>query len=92
MKIRSQVIAKLNQALDPVRLEVVDESQHHAGHAGASPEGETHFRVEVVSESFRGLSRVARERLVHRALAEELGSRIHALSLKVLTPEEDRRN
>ena len=89
MQIRAQLIAKLTRALDPVRLDVVDESARHAGHAGARPEGETHFRVEVVSRAFEGLSRLARERLVHQALAEELKGRIHALSVTARTPEED---
>ena len=89
MTVREQLIAKLNQAFDPARLEVVDESARHAGHAGARPEGETHFRVEVVSAAFQGLSRVARQRLIHQALAEELEGPIHALSLSALTPEED---
>src|SRR5512144_1936186 len=60
----------------------------HAGHAGARPEGETHFRIEIVSASFQGLSRVERQRLVHRLLAAELAGRVHALSLATQTPEE----
>jgi BolA family transcriptional regulator, general stress-responsive regulator len=89
MSVREQLIAKLTRTFDPVRLDVVDESARHAGHAGARPEGETHFRVEVVSGAFEGLSRVARQRLIHEALAEELKTRVHALSLAALTPEED---
>jgi len=89
MSVREQLIAKLTRTFDPVRLDVVDESARHAGHAGARPEGETHFRVEVVSGAFEGLSRVARQRLIHEALAEELKTRVHALSLAALTPDED---
>jgi BolA protein len=89
MRIRSILIAKLRENLSPVRLEVTDESARHAGHSGARPEGETHFHVAVVSESFRGLSRVARQRLVYETLAEELRNHVHALSLVTLTPEED---
>ena len=91
MQIRSTLIAKLTGALSPTRLEVVDESARHAGHAGARPEGETHFRVTVVSGSFRGLSRVARQRLVYGVLADELTGHVHALALTTLTPEEDTR-
>jgi BolA family transcriptional regulator, general stress-responsive regulator len=80
---------KLTDALAPTRLAIVDESHRHAGHAGARPEGETHFRVEVVSAAFAGRSRVARQRLVYAALAEELRTRVHALALTTLTPEED---
>ena len=91
MSVRDQLIAKLTRAFDPIRLDVVDESARHAGHAGSRPEGETHFRVEVVSGAFNGLSRVARQRLVHQALAEELKTRVHALSITALTAEEDAR-
>ena len=79
---------KLTEALAPTRLAIIDESHRHAGHAGARPEGETHFRVEIVSASFAGLSRVERQRLVHRLLAAELAGPVHALSLATLTPEE----
>jgi BolA protein len=89
MRIRHVLIEKLNDALAPTRLDVVDESARHAGHAGAKPEGETHFRVTVVSGSFRGLNRVARQRLVYGILADELAGHVHALSLSALTPEED---
>jgi BolA protein len=79
---------KLTQAFQPLRLDIVDESHKHKGHAGARPEGETHFRVEIVSASFAAQSRVARQRLVYAALAEELKGRVHALSLATLTPDE----
>lgn len=83
---------KLQEALTPATLKVVDESHRHAGHlqhdGGAGQEGETHFRVLVVSSAFMGQSRVARQRMVYNLLAEELSSRVHALSLTTLTPEE----
>jgi BolA protein len=81
---------KLNAAFAPQRLQIVDESHQHAGHAGARPEGETHFNVEIVSAAFAGRSRVERQRLVYGTLAEELRERVHALALKTLTPDEDR--
>jgi BolA family transcriptional regulator, general stress-responsive regulator len=81
--------SKLRDALRPVRLAVVDESHRHAGHAGARPEGETHFRVEIVSADFAGLGRVARQRRVYEILAEELRTQVHALALATLTPEEE---
>ena len=80
---------KLTERLAPLRLEIVDESHRHAGHAGARPEGETHFAVTIVSAAFAGLSRVGRQRLVYDILAEQLADRVHALSLKTLAPEED---
>jgi BolA protein len=86
---RAQRIARLLEAgFAPTRLEVRDDSARHAGHAGARPEGETHFSVLLVSPAFAGLSRVARHRLVTAALAPEFGSGLHALSLTLRTPEE----
>jgi BolA protein len=83
---------KLTAAFAPSLLEVTDESGRHAGHAGAVREdggrGETHFHVRIVSASFEGVSRVERQRRVHAALAAELAGGIHALSLKLQTPEE----
>jgi BolA protein len=81
--------AKLSQGLEPVRLDIVDESHRHAGHAGARPEGESHFQVAIVAAAFAGKSRVARQRLVYGLLADELRTDIHALSLTTLTPEEE---
>lgn len=79
---------KLNLALAPSHLRVVDESRLHAGHAGAGAGGETHFRVELVSARFEGLSRLQRQREVHRVLSAELAGPVHALSLRLLTPDE----
>ncbi len=72
-------------------LAIVDESHRHAGHAGARPEGETHFAVTITSAAFAGLGRVARQRLVYDALKQELAASVHALSLTTLAPDEDRR-
>ncbi len=89
MSVQASIRRKLGCALGPLRLDIVDESAQHAGHAGARPGGETHFRVEIVSPRFAGLSRIARQRLVHAILAEDLKTNIHALALKTLAPEED---
>ena len=89
MSVADRIKDKLTAALSPTRIEVIDESHLHAGHAGARPEGETHFRVEIVAAAFAGQNRVARQRLVNEALAEELADRVHALSMKTLTPDED---
>ena len=75
-------------ALQPVALDVVNESHLHAGHRGSPGTGDSHFRVKVVSEHFTGLSRVARHRLVNRSLAHLIGKPIHALALQALTPAE----
>lgn len=90
MAVAEAIRRKLTEDLAPTRLDIVDESHRHAGHAGARPEGETHFSVTIVSAAFAGHSRVARQRLVYRTLAEELATHVHALSLTTLTPEEDR--
>mgnify|MGYP002403736786 CR=1 FL=1 len=90
MEIAGRIHAKLTEALAPARLEVVDDSHRHRGHAGHDPRGESHFTVTVVSEAFRGKSRVERHRTVNALLAEELRDRVHALALRTLTPEEDR--
>lgn len=89
MTIRNRIETKLREALTPTRLEVVDDSARHVGHAGANPEGESHFRVQVVSAAFAGKSRVDRQRMVYQVLAEELRERVHALALSALTPDED---
>jgi len=81
---------KLTERFAPTRLVIVDESHRHAGHAGARPEGETHFAVTIVAADFAGLNRVARQRLVYETLADELATQIHALSLTTLAADEDR--
>jgi stress-induced morphogen len=88
-----RIKAILEATLAPVALSVVDESGRHAGHAG-NPDGAggTHYRVHAVSARFSGLGRVARQRLVHQALAAEFASGLHALSLRLETPEEARRD
>ena len=78
----------LQAGFAPERLEIVDDSSRHAGHAGAHPGGESHFTVTIVSPAFEGLSRVERQRRVYAALSEELAGPVHALSVKALTPGE----
>ncbi len=90
MRVHDRIERKIAEALSPARLEIVDQSHLHAGHAGARPEGETHFRVEIVSGAFEGKSRLARQRMVYAVLAEELAGPVHALELSTLTQSEDR--
>lgn len=78
----------LEAAFAPARVTVDDDSHRHAGHAGARPEGETHYTVAVISAVFAGQSRVARSRAVHAALAAEFAGGMHALALRLATPEE----
>ncbi len=91
MAVAERMRRKLTDALTPTRLELIDDSHRHVGHAGARPEGETHFTLEIVSKAFTGLSHVQRQRLVYQVLADELAGRVHALSLKTLTPAEAER-
>jgi BolA protein len=82
----------LTQAFSPAVLLIQDDSARHAGHSGAQPGGQTHYSVLLVSEAFLGVSRVARERAVHAAVAGEFGPAeaggMHALALTLRTPEE----
>jgi BolA protein len=79
---------KLTDAFAPARLTVDDDSARHAGHAGAGQGGESHFNVVIESAAFEGVSRVQRQRMVYRAVAEELAGPVHALSVKALAPGE----
>jgi len=80
-RMRRQLIA----CFAPVELAVEDESHQHAGHAGAAG-GASHFRIRIVAEAFRGVSPVARHRLVYAALGDMLKSEIHALAIEALPP------
>lgn len=82
----------LETQFTPSALELRDESARHAGHAGASPAGETHFHLVMRAEAFAGLSRVARQRAVLDLLREEFDTGLHALSLDLKTPEESSRS
>ena len=88
MTMQDTIRDKLTQAFLPVRLTIEDDSHRHAGHAGARPGGETHFRVEIVATAFAGRSRVERQRMVYAALADELAGSVHALQLRTLAPGE----
>jgi BolA protein len=91
MSVADTIRRKLSDRFAPTRLEVEDESHRHIGHEGARPGGETHFTVTIVSAAFIGHGRVARQRLVYETLADELATRVHALSLTTLAPDEDMR-
>lgn len=79
---------KLTRSLNPDTLEIIDESDRHHGHAGAREGGESHFQVVIRSAAFAGLSRLDRQRLIYRTLAEELAGPVHALTVKALAPGE----
>ena len=92
MAVVDKIIKKLEESFAPERLDVLDESHRHKGHAGARPGGETHFCVKITSAEFDGLTRIERHRLINDCLAEELAGPIHALKLTARTPFEDKDN
>ncbi len=83
MAVSEEIRARLTQAFAPTRLEVIDESDHHKGHAGHDGRGESHFRVAISAPAFAPMSRIERHRAVHRALGVDLTGRIHALALEI---------
>ena len=77
---------KLNAAFSPTNLKIVDDSDKHKGHVGAREGGESHFTVVIESQAFAGVSRVERQRMVHKVLAEDLAGPVHALSVQASSP------
>ena len=88
MAVKDVITEKLKAAFAPQQLDVVDESHRHEGHAGHRPGGETHYRVTIVADAFRGKSRIARHRMVNEALAAELKGGVHALAIHASAPGE----
>ena len=87
MSVADEIRRRL-EALSPGRLELVDESAKHAGHAGAAPGGNTHWKLTIVSDAFTGTNTVARHRMIYQALGELMQSPIHALSITARAPDE----
>jgi BolA family transcriptional regulator, general stress-responsive regulator len=88
MSVQETISGKLADAFAPVSLRVVDESHQHAGHAGHRPGGETHFRIYIVADAFRGKSRLERHRMINAALEGELRAGVHALAIHAAAPGE----
>jgi BolA family transcriptional regulator, general stress-responsive regulator len=88
MGMQDIITTKLIAAFAPESLHVEDESHLHEGHAGHRPGGETHFRLYIVAQAFRGKSRLERHRMINAALANELKGRVHALAIHAAAPEE----
>ncbi|WP_114284255.1 BolA family protein [Candidatus Halocynthiibacter alkanivorans] len=83
MSVAEEIKSRLETTFTPRELEVVDDSASHAGHAGNTMSGESHFNVRIVADAFAPMSRLARHRAVHTALGKELVGRIHALALDI---------
>lgn len=89
MSITPSIKEKLEANLEPLALEIKNESDKHVGHAGHDGSGESHFHIEIVSSHFEGKNRIERQRMVYDILKSELNGQIHALSLKCLAPGEN---
>ena len=86
--VATEITRRLTEALAPSHLNVIDDSDHHRGHAGHDARGESHFTVEIVADTFAGQNRVARQRAVNAALGDLMKERVHALSIKARAPGE----
>jgi BolA protein len=86
--VATEMQSRLNSALSPTRLELIDDSEQHRGHGGYNPAGESHFTLEIESEAFAGKSRVERQRMIYRALGDLMRERVHALQIKARAPGE----
>ena len=86
--VATEMLARLNWALSPTRIELSDDSEQHRGHGGYNPAGESHFSLQIESAAFAGKSRVERQRLVYTALGDLMKERVHALSIKANAPGE----
>lgn len=86
--VAQEIARRLTEAFVPSHLAVIDDSEKHRGHAGHDARGESHFTVEIVSDSFAGQSRVARQRAINHALTDLLAERVHALAIKARAPGE----
>ena len=87
--VATEITRRLQAALLPTRLELVDDSEKHRGHGGYNSAGESHFSLTIESPAFAGMSRVQRQRAVFAALGELMDERVHALSIRAIAPGED---
>ena len=88
MRTADLITKKLTEAFEPQSLKVVDESHQHEGHAGSRLGGQTHFRVYIVSEAFKGKTRLERHRMINQTLSGELAAGVHALAIHAAAPGE----
>ena len=88
MRTEDVITKKLTAAFTPETLKVTDESHLHAGHAGHREGGQTHYRVYIVADAFKGKTRIERHRLINATLTEELAGSIHALAIHAAAPGE----
>ncbi|HEX5258385.1 MAG TPA: BolA family protein [Sphingomicrobium sp.] len=83
-----EMLRRLDSALSPTKIELIDDSEQHRGHGGYNPAGESHFTLEIESAAFAGRSRVERQRMIYGALGDLMRERVHALSIRASAPGE----
>ena len=86
--VAAEMLGRLNSALSPTQIELIDDSEQHRGHGGYNPEGESHFTLRIESVAFAGKTRVERQRMIYAALGDLMRERVHALSIKASAPGE----
>ena len=86
--VAAEMLARLNSALSPTKMELIDDSEQHRGHGGYNPAGESHFTLRIESPAFVGKSRVDRQRMIYAALGDLMRERVHALSIRASAPAE----
>ena len=86
--VATEMLARLNSALSPSQLELIDDSEQHRGHGGYNPAGESHFTLRIESAAFTGKNRVERQRMIYAALGDLMHERVHALSIRAKAPGE----
>jgi BolA protein len=86
--VAAEMLRRLNSALSPTSIELIDDSEQHRGHGGYNPEGESHFSLRIESAAFAGKNRVERQRMIYAALRDLMHERVHALSIRATAPGE----
>jgi BolA protein len=86
--VAAEMLARLNSALSPTKIELIDDSEQHRGHGGYNPAGESHFSLRIESQAFAGRNRVERQRMIYAALGDLMQARVHALSIRATAPGE----
>ena len=86
--VATEILRRLNASLAPSRIELIDDSEQHFGHAGYNPAGESHFTLNIESPAFAGKNRVERQRMIYAALGDLMRERVHALSIRASAPGE----
>ena len=86
--VAAEMLRRLNSALSPERVELIDDSEQHRGHGGYNPAGESHFSLAIECGAFAGKNRVQRQRMVYAALGDLMDERVHALSIRATAPGE----